>query len=450
MKRLQITALILIGLVLVEGYFMLNRYLPALIIIIGYVGFLSSFLFRDKNKIFDQSLTWVWKKHFNTLNRLRFLNITLSIVVLLLARALYIKESPRPDACVLVYKGEKKNILKNEDVELIDLSDTGNRRIINTGSTGTAFTYVEKNSVWEVRYKGSRYSIEVVNSDMFAFNIDATGYDGTETANSSSDPTGPGPEPILAVRKIPENTFLHNIQQQRSTGAHDYTAYVLNGISNANSFVERNGFLINYNDVLKIANCVAYRTYSCANPAPLTRRSYVRKDLAFDSPSNAGYTNSGYDRGNLVSREDMACISAEAIDDSYLSSSVAPQAPGMDIRTWNSIEKLTRRYMDDTLYIIAGTLFLNKDEKGNIICPVIGHNSIGVPSHFYRIIARRKKEGGIEAIAFIVPNTNNAESDLSKYLVSVQEVEDRSGLQFFTELHPDQQAFKKTTPSSPW
>lgn len=80
---------------------------------------------------------------------------------------------------------------------------------------------------------------------------------------------------------------------------------------------------------------------------------------------------------------------------------------------------------------------------------VIGDDKIGVPSHFYRIISRRIN-GNIEWLAFIIPNTNDVDEEITKYLVSVKSIEDKTGLSFFTEISSSQQKFKENVPTTVW
>jgi len=57
---------------------------------------------------------------------------------------------------------------------------------------------------------------------------------------------------------------------------------------------------------------------------------------------------------------------------------------------------------------------------------IIG-NGVHVPTHFYKVIF---DSGGLDAIAFLVPHRGISKGDLPGFIVSVDEVEQLTGLDF--------------------
>jgi len=139
------------------------------------------------------------------------------------------------------------------------------------------------------------------------------------------------------------------------------------------------------------------------------------------------YKGSGYDRGHLCPAGAMK-INQQAMDESFYMSNMSPQLPGFNRGKWKQLESQVRKWVleEDSLYVVSGGVF--SDSLGSI-----GPNKVTVPSYFYKVIydptAKEKM------IAFILPN-KKLEKDLSEYMVTVDEVELKTGLDFFPGL-PD-------------
>jgi len=85
--------------------------------------------------------------------------------------------------------------------------------------------------------------------------------------------------------------------------------------------------------------------------------------------------------------------------------------------------------MRKELYVISGTLY-----EGEI--DTIG-NDVAVPSHFYKIILDVKTKN---AIAFITPHEKTSTKDkMPEYIVSIDEIEERSGFDFFALIEDDRE-----------
>jgi endonuclease G len=61
---------------------------------------------------------------------------------------------------------------------------------------------------------------------------------------------------------------------------------------------------------------------------------------------------------------------------------------------------------------------------------------VAVPSHLYKIVYDPHKA---EAIAFIMPNQKLNNADMPKYIVTIRDVENKTGLDFLSNLYPDVQ-----------
>lgn len=139
------------------------------------------------------------------------------------------------------------------------------------------------------------------------------------------------------------------------------------------------------------------------------------------------YRGSGYDRGHLVPAADMA-FSEEAITETFFMSNISPQARDFNGGIWKELEELTRDWAkkNKKLYIVTGPV-LRDPVKGKI-----GENKVSIPAAFYKVLLDLS-EPELKGIGFIIPNQVSYEP-LYQYAVSIDAVEERTGINFFPEL----------------
>lgn len=105
----------------------------------------------------------------------------------------------------------------------------------------------------------------------------------------------------------------------------------------------------------------------------------------------------------------------------FLLTNMTPQLPGFNRQGWRYLESYIRDWTNERgkLYVVTGVLF-DGDFK------VIG-NGVHVPTHFYKIVYDAVNQ---DAIAFLVPHRDISKRDLPGFIVSVDEVERHTGLDF--------------------
>lgn len=192
----------------------------------------------------------------------------------------------------------------------------------------------------------------------------------------------------------------------------------------------REGYAVGYDYERKGPNWVAYRITgeSVVKKQKRSNRFKVDREL----PENAratltDYRGSGYDRGHMAPAATVD-FSRESMQESFLLSNMTPQLPGLNRQGWRHLEAYVREWAMERgeLYVVTGALF-----EGGLA--VIG-DQVHVPSGFYKVILDPVRRAGI---AFIVPHRNVAKADLPRYIVSIDQVEKRAGLDFLSEL-PDE------------
>jgi len=86
----------------------------------------------------------------------------------------------------------------------------------------------------------------------------------------------------------------------------------------------------------------------------------------------------------------------------------------------------------DSVTVITGTLFESPTPE------TIGLNQVAVPTHFFKaILIHRGPEKTM--LAAILPNSTRVTAPLSSFLTTVDEVERRSGYDFFSSLPDDEE-----------
>jgi endonuclease G len=163
------------------------------------------------------------------------------------------------------------------------------------------------------------------------------------------------------------------------------------------------------------------------------------------------YKGTGFDQGHMAPAADMG-RNQQVMDDCFLLSNIAPQVGiGFNRQIWKKLEDDVRGWVKErgTLTIIIGPVFA---VTGNTVSyQVIGNDYVAVPTYFFKIIVDANNKDNITALAFLMPNKDLRGHDLNEFLVSIDEIEKLTGLDFLSALPPDQQEkIESTKAESIW
>ncbi|MDB6172086.1 MAG: endonuclease [Chthoniobacteraceae bacterium] len=191
----------------------------------------------------------------------------------------------------------------------------------------------------------------------------------------------------------------------------------------------------------------AYAIKAVTNPVSAKRPDTFMPDpalpVAYQVSTNE-YTRTGYDRGHMAPNWAVSVsYGREAQIETFYTSNIAPQEPELNRGIWEALERIeandyARRYdgvvcFDGPIYDAGSTAGLGKN------------NRIRIPGGFFKIIVRRVK-GQVAVLALILPQSARGDGkSLSNYLVSVNEIERKTGLDFLTALPAAQQAALEST-----
>lgn len=196
--------------------------------------------------------------------------------------------------------------------------------------------------------------------------------------------------------------------------------------------LKRKGYTLSYNADYKTPQWVAWELTKKE-----TKGKERRTDKFLPDPDVRGakaytgdYTKSGYDRGHMAPAADMKW-NRKAMEESFYMSNICPQNPNLNRGDWNDLEEKSRHWAKKygVVYIACGPIYDNKRPKR------IGNNKVAVPDAFYKVVLINDKKNP-KAIGFIFPN-KAGHKPLKKYVVTVDSVEKRTNIDFFSAL-PDE------------
>ena len=208
----------------------------------------------------------------------------------------------------------------------------------------------------------------------------------------------------------------------------DFMRYI--EINQASRYLCRDGYVVNYNDQTKQPNWVAYRLTAKSVSHKTKREEQFEPDTSIPKAYRAeltDYKNSGYDRGHLAEYASMD-FSDRSAKQSFLLSNMSPQKAGLNRHGWAKLESYVRFWAKakGELYVYTGVIYKNKTPRN-----FIGKGKVAVPDYFYKVIYAPKQK---ESIAFVMPNAKVDKKDVAKYRVSIKDIQDRAGVNFFTAL----------------
>lgn len=223
-----------------------------------------------------------------------------------------------------------------------------------------------------------------------------------------------------------------------------------------NQVTESNGLLTNFLPTTAIGEVLDYPPYFTVSYSENHRQAewvayeLTAADLAkeeFNRPSSfksddrinekyqvrhTDYSNSGFDRGHLAAAADFSW-SKEGLETTFFTTNISPQVPRFNRGIWKKLENSVRGWAVQygQLYVVVGPILT---ERAKERFPK-DKNYIAVPRRYYKVVLNYNDENPI-AVAFIMEN-EDSDAALSNYVVTIDEVEKATGIDFFSELPDD-------------
>lgn len=243
---------------------------------------------------------------------------------------------------------------------------------------------------------------------------------------------------IIVLTPISYGVYLYC--QQPQLHSQKYSVQIPSGkeleipisiVSRQEQIIHHAGYTVSYNKDWKISNWISYEL-----TRQETQGSEKRSNRFITDPlvkgiiaTNADYARSGYDKGHMAPAADMKW-SSTAMKESFYFSNMCPQHPQLNRRGWKNLEEKIRDWAiaDSAIIIICGPIIEKHPQS-------IGKNKIPVPKQFFKVVLSPFVKP-IRSIGFLFDNEQAVEP-LSSYTVTVDSIENITGIDFFAPL-PDE------------
>lgn len=150
------------------------------------------------------------------------------------------------------------------------------------------------------------------------------------------------------------------------------------------------------------------------------------------------FRGSGYQRGHLCASADRL-FSKDANGQTFYLSNMSPQTGPFNVDDWGDLENQVRNWgrnssFRDTLFVVKGGTIAEGQTLGTI------GSGVAVPKYYFMALLCKKYSSGqntYQAIGFWVEHKSyGGNADLRSWAVSIDELEEKTGIDFFCNL-PD-------------
>lgn len=219
------------------------------------------------------------------------------------------------------------------------------------------------------------------------------------------------------------------------------TVAVPRGMSD--TLLRYDAFDVHFNCRRGVANCAVYELTEGELHGDAERAGEFMHHAGVEGcPLPTDYAGSGMDRGHLVPAADLKC-SAQAMRQSFMMTNVCPMHKALNEGGWAKLEEKVREWAarDSALLVFTGPVV---DENGT----AMAGSKVVLPGAYYKIVMAPCVRP-VRVIAFIYPNGGSG-GRLKQYAVSVDEVERRTGLDFFPYLSGNDQWIERVVNLDVW
>ena len=196
-------------------------------------------------------------------------------------------------------------------------------------------------------------------------------------------------------------------------------------LSSDTIILNRGEFTIGWSPSLQHAEWVAYHVTAKCKYEDGKRPGFRVDKSAPSIPKPEDYRKSGFDRGHMAPNH--AIVSRYGDEErlkTFAMSNIAPQTPALNRAVWRDLEHRiadlwTARYGE--IWVVVGAIPSTCEMK-------IGPG-IDVPSAYYQIIMAQEKMD-VRALAVLLPNNDDWNMWASRYIVTIDELEELTGYDF--------------------
>lgn len=210
-------------------------------------------------------------------------------------------------------------------------------------------------------------------------------------------------------------------------------------------------FMVGYSDKRGNPLWVSYKLKKVPeNAARLKRPTHFSADWrTINKVTPQDYDKSGYDRGHLAPNYAISALyGKQAQSETFVMTNISPQKPNLNRKLWQRLEEVEVKYFTQfapNIWVTTGPVFDDKIEY------LKAADNVEIPDAFYKIYAMLADNGETYLLAFLMPQTVKGNEPLDHYLVTVDKIEELTGLDFFHELgNQEETALESTLNTEAW
>ena len=195
-----------------------------------------------------------------------------------------------------------------------------------------------------------------------------------------------------------------------------------------------NAFMVGYSDIRGNPLWVTYKIKTIPKGTQrLKRPSSFKVDWrSFNEVKHADYTGSGYDRGHMAPNYAISTLFGKAAQiETFVMTNITPQKPKLNRKLWQRLEAAEISHFTQfstDVWVTTGTVFTGKTKT------LKKSPHVDIPNAFYKIYAAESNDKTIKVLAFLMPQNVKGNEPLDQFVVSIDKVEEVTGLDFFSEL----------------
>ena len=203
-----------------------------------------------------------------------------------------------------------------------------------------------------------------------------------------------------------------------------------------NRTLRNDGFMVGYSDLRSNPLWVSYRLSPISGHTSLKRPGHFSSDWrSLTRIDHKDYTSSGYDRGHMAPNYAISQLYGKAAQrETFLMTNITPQKPNLNRKLWQRLEAVAVDHFarqKQTVWVLTGPIFDGDQQR------LKSNRLVEIPDAFYKIFVTPAGSEGEspKVLAFIMPQNARGNESLMNFLVTVDEVEKRTGLDFFSQLN---------------
>lgn len=200
------------------------------------------------------------------------------------------------------------------------------------------------------------------------------------------------------------------------------------------------GFMVGYSDLRMNP---LWATYWLQELTPAQKQQGYKRPGQFSEDwrtvwrvTHQDYTRSGYDRGHLAPNYAISRLYGKSAQiETFLMTNIVPQKPNLNRKVWQRLEEAAIDHFTGQfakVAVVTGPVFDQNIERLD--------SWVEVPDAFYKIFVGIDKQGqAVSMLGFLMPQTTRGSEPLTKFVVSIDEIEQATGFDFFSKLDDRQE-----------